>query len=401
MKTSSFKQYIPALSGNKHILFLGLASMVHVSAFAAEKTAAAEPSVLFNPLFMALSIVVILLAILILTFSGIIRTGLYIQLEKKKAEKGAGDKVLKSLALLLAAGTFSNSLFAQAAAQPVLNEAPKTYLGLNSYVFYLMISLIIVEIVAAIFMYIIAMRMLGVWDIQRKLSEEKASLRVGKASLMEKLNASVAIEKEADIMLDHDYDGIHELDNDLPPWWKYGFYFTIIVAIVYLGYYHVTNTGNLQLAEYEIQLAQGRSDVEAYQKKAANLVDENNVAVLLDAGSLDAGKAMFVKNCAPCHGQGGEGTVGPNLTDEYWLHKGSVRDIFKSIKYGWPEKGMKSWQQDLSSRQIHELSSYIVSLRGSNPPKGKEKQGELYIEEQAGDSLQSQHDSINVVAKHE
>jgi cytochrome c oxidase cbb3-type subunit 3 len=108
----------------------------------------------------------------------------------------------------------------------------------------------------------------------------------------------------------------------------------------------------------------------------------------LDEGSLASGKTIFMDNCAACHGRAGEGGVGPNLTDDYWLHQGGIKDIFKTIKYGWPEKGMKSWQQDLGAKQIHEISSYIKSLHGTNPANAKEKQGELYKETIGNDSIQ-------------
>ena len=128
--------------------------------------------------------------------------------------------------------------------------------------------------------------------------------------------------------------------------------------------------------------------MEEYKKKSANLVDENNATVLKDEASLTSGKSVFMDNCAACHGRSGEGGVGPNLTDDYWLHEGGINAIFKSIKYGWPEKGMKSWQQDLGAKQIHEIASFIMSLHGTNPANAKEKQGELYVEKVATDSTQ-------------
>ena len=103
-------------------------------------------------------------------------------------------------------------------------------------------------------------------------------------------------------------------------------------------------------------------------------------------------------NCIACHGKDGEGTIGPNLVDDYWLHKGGIKDIFKTIKYGYPEKGMKSWQQDLPAKSINEVASYIKSLRGTNPPNAKEKQGDLYTEENLNDSTKTiVKDSTEVV----
>jgi cytochrome c oxidase cbb3-type subunit 3 len=104
---------------------------------------------------------------------------------------------------------------------------------------------------------------------------------------------------------------------------------------------------------------------------------------MLDAGGISAAQSVYITNCAACHGQKGEGTVGPNLTDDYWLHGGKINDVFKTIKYGVPEKGMRAWQEDLSPVKIAQVSSFIKSLRGTNPPNAKEKQGELYVEEGA------------------
>jgi cytochrome c oxidase cbb3-type subunit 3 len=199
-------------------------------------------------------------------------------------------------------------------------------------------------------------------------------------SFLEKMNASVAIEDEKDILLDHNYDGIQELDNNLPPWWKYGFYVTIVFAFVYLINYHVLKSGDLQTAEYNKSMEAAHEAKEAYQKKSANSVTENNVKMITDQHELLEASAIFKENCVVCHGKLGEGGVGPNLTDEYWLHGGSIKDIFTTIKYGWPDKGMKSWQADLTPLKINELASYLKTLVGTNPPNGKAPQGDLYTE---------------------
>ncbi|MDX5437546.1 MAG: c-type cytochrome [Pontibacter sp.] len=172
---------------------------------------------------------------------------------------------------------------------------------------------------------------------------------------------------------DHDFDGIQEYDNDLPPWWKAMFYFTIVFGIGYMLHFHVFRTGALQEEEYEMEMQQ------AALFAAKNADDPNavtNYEVLTDAAALESGKSLFNTNCAACHGQEGQGTVGPNLTDEYWLHGGDVNDIFKTIKFGVPAKGMVPWQGKLTKDQILEVSSYILSLQGTNPANAKEPQGE-------------------------
>ncbi len=194
--------------------------------------------------------------------------------------------------------------------------------------------------------------------------------------LQAKLTDAKPIEQEADILLDHEYDGIHELDNNLPPWWKYGFYATIIFSVIYMVRFHVTGHGDLQEVEYQKEMAMAEVQKAEFMKLAANNVDESSVTYLEDAASLSAGKSIYMQNCAACHGGSGEGGVGPNLTDEYWMHGGSVNDVFKLIKYGVPQKGMIAWQTQLSPIQIQEVTSFILSIQGTNPPNAKEPQGE-------------------------
>ncbi|NCS88396.1 MAG: cytochrome oxidase subunit III [Ignavibacteria bacterium CG_4_9_14_3_um_filter_36_18] len=197
------------------------------------------------------------------------------------------------------------------------------------------------------------------------------------------LTRSTPIEKEKDIMLDHDYDGIKELDNRIPPWWTYLFYGSIIFTIYYLLNYHVFNSGLLQAEEYnqEMQVAlMQRAELE----KSGVLVNEETVTLLTDAGILNEGKDIYTANCVACHGPLGGGLVGPNLTDNYWINGGGIKNIFKTIKFGVPAKGMISWETQLNSKQIQAVASYVVSLNGTNPPAAKQPEGNFYS---ASDSL--------------
>jgi cytochrome c oxidase cbb3-type subunit III len=200
------------------------------------------------------------------------------------------------------------------------------------------------------------------------------------AGILAKLSDSVPVEKEEAILTDHDYDGIRELDNNLPLWWKYMFYATIVFAGFYLYYYHFSGSGKLQIEEYEHSLMVAEKEIEEYRKKSANSIDESNVTLLKDAKEIDSGKMLYLQNCAACHGKAGEGVVGPNLTDAFWIHGGSVKDVFKTIKYGVQENGMKSWKAELSPKNIQEITSYIKTLEGTNPPNGKAPQGDKYEE---------------------
>ncbi len=179
----------------------------------------------------------------------------------------------------------------------------------------------------------------------------------------------------------HEYDGIRELDNKLPRWWVYLFFATIIFAVVYLVGYHVTNWWPLQDAEYNNEISA------AADLKKANpepVVDLANMVPMSAAADLDAGHETFKKICSVCHGQNGEGLVGPNFTDQYWIHGDSIaktvsiRDLFKVVTNGVLEKGMQSYKTQLSPVQIQQVLSYILTLQGTNPAKPKAPQGVKY-----------------------
>lgn len=319
-------------------------------------------------LFWAMMGMVCLLAIVIAVFASLLSTSVQLKYGKKENDAKTSDSALPRilpLVLLLVFIACGNSTFAQET-----QTSDPVYGDMNPFLFYGLTAVIIILLGIIGLLYRAIMMVL-------KPKMEKEPVKA-KAGFLEKLNASVPLEQEKDVMLDHDYDGIRELDNNLPPWWKYGFYVTIVFACIYLWRFHVSESAPLQLAEYKEQLATAEVEVAAYKEKMGNLVDETNATVLTEAADIASGKSLFTANCAACHGQLGEGGVGPNLTDAYWLHGGSVKDIFKTIKYGWPQKGMKSWEKDFGAKQIQELSSYILTLQGTNPPNAKEKQGELY-----------------------
>jgi len=206
------------------------------------------------------------------------------------------------------------------------------------------------------------------------------------------INDAVPIEHEADVLLDHNYDGIRELDNNLPPWWKYGFYITIVWAFIYMINYHVVGKGDVQEQEYLAQLKEADLQKLERLKLAASSVDENTATLMTNKSDLSEGSKIFNEKCSVCHGKGGEGTVGPNLTDDFWIHGGKVTDLFKTIKYGVTAKGMIAWQGQLTPIQIQQVASYIKSLRGSNPPNPKAPQGDLFTE-----TNESSNDSINQI----
>lgn len=252
--------------------------------------------------------------------------------------------------------------------------------------------------------------------------------------------------KEKDILIDHEYDGIRELDNDLPPWWLKLFYITIIFGFVYLIYYHVSGFGYSSAEQYKKEMnpewvRAGGSDrtpsfgfkspwkrdqpeitprllaqfndrigpevsfeqliAEAKRKsnpeqlsllekafpgneiQIAKTVEEPvekavDLTPFADTENLLAGEKIFTTSCAVCHGNSGQGVIGPNFTDEYWIHGGSMNDIVKLIRVGVPAKGMIPWDKTLTPDEIKQVASYIITLEGTNPANQKAPEGELY-----------------------
>lgn len=215
------------------------------------------------------------------------------------------------------------------------------------------------------------------------------------AWLKQKLTDAVPVAKEADIDLGHEYDGIRELDNNLPPWWKYGFYFTIAWSVVYLMVFHVFGDWSSD-QEYKEEMAVAEAEVAEYLKTAANQVDESNVTLLTDEAALAEGQTIYEANCAPCHGMQGEGGIGPTFADKYWLHGGDIASVFKIVKYGVPEKGMIAWQDQLRPQQIQQVASYLKTFVGTNPPNQKEPQGELYEGDGGSDAPEADPEAISM-----
>ena len=188
---------------------------------------------------------------------------------------------------------------------------------------------------------------------------------------------SKAIEEEHEIILDHDYDGIKELNNNLPPWWLYSFYISIIFAVVYMAKYHIMD-GDTQLDEYNTQMAEAKLQIEEYKKTAKDLVDYNTVQ-MLEGEDLKAGKNIWDQNCAVCHMADGGGGIGPNMTDDYYILGGGIKNIFKTISEGGrPGRYGSMVQKGLRASQIAQVASYIVTLNGTTPANPKDPEGELW-----------------------
>lgn len=171
------------------------------------------------------------------------------------------------------------------------------------------------------------------------------------------------------LLIDHEIDGIQELDNQLPRWWVWLFYLTIIFSAIYMVYYHVMKDGDIQAAEYRREMEKGEKI-----KAVALARFEQNIGTMqpgADQAVLAKGQQTFKTLCAPCHREDGGGLVGPNLTDDYWIHGNTFGDSLKVIWNGVPEKGMVSWKGVLQPEDIRAVASYIYTLRGTQPPNPK------------------------------
>lgn len=198
-----------------------------------------------------------------------------------------------------------------------------------------------------------------------------------------KMLGAKPIEKEGEIILDHEYDGIRELDNDLPPWWRYGFYASIVFAAVYLIRFHVFN-GENQYEELQSTLELAKVELEEYKKTAKDLVDFDSVTLLTDPSDLASGKAIYDANCVACHMPDGGGGIGPNLTDDHWILGGGIKNVFHTISEGGRSgKGMIAWKTMLKPVEIAQVSSYLLTFQGTTPANPKEAEGDVWVDKDA------------------
>ncbi|REE24876.1 cbb3-type cytochrome c oxidase N-terminal domain-containing protein [Winogradskyella pacifica] len=196
-----------------------------------------------------------------------------------------------------------------------------------------------------------------------------------------KLLGSKPIQEEHEIILDHNYDGIKELDNDLPPWWLYGFYASIIFAVIYLFKYEVFD-GDSQIDELATEYAEAKIAIEEYKRTAKDLVDFNTVELLTEASDLSSGQKIFEVNCIACHQADGGGGIGPNLADEHWILGGGIKNVFKTVSEGGRDgKGMIAWKQSLKPAEIAQVASYVLQFQGTTPAQPKPAEGDVWKEE--------------------
>ncbi|WP_306643667.1 cbb3-type cytochrome c oxidase N-terminal domain-containing protein [Sanyastnella coralliicola] len=283
------------------------------------------------------------------------------------------SKEVTSAILLLLVSSTAFAQDASAEAEPLFNMSDTAFWGFATVNLFLMFfALIQVRILRGL-----TKKIAGLDNVAEPAYVPEEERTPAWEVIWRKLNDHREIKDEKDILLNHNYDGIRELDNNLPPWWKWGFYVSIVFGVFYLIHFHVTKTGALPQEELAIAIEEGEAEVEAYLARMATNVDETSVSYVLADDRIAQGKAVFNKNCVTCHREDLGGKNGPNLADAYWLHGGSIKDVFKTIKYGIPTKGMKSWKADLTPVQIQNVATYILSMQGTNPADAKDPQGDF------------------------
>ncbi len=268
------------------------------------------------------------------------------------------------------------------ATEPVVESTAWSFGAVNLYNDIIIVALVVVMLTllfSAIVVHRAMKSILRVTMPESMQQEEAAKLqakvdsKVKRNKMWQGLAGLRPIEEEKDLMMDHAFDGIHELDNPVPIWFNALFYGTIFFGICYLFAYQVFGWGLNQDQEYAVEMEKAEIAKNEYLAQSANQVDETSVEFKADLAV--SGKAIFTANCVACHGANGEGGIGPNLTDRFWIHGGEIKDIFKTVKYGVPEKGMVPWEQTLTPAQISEVASYIITLRDTKPANGKASEG--------------------------
>jgi cytochrome c oxidase cbb3-type subunit 3 len=311
-------------------------------------------------LFTVMTLFTLILVFIMVAMGGVAKTVLLKSYEDKAKKKSSNAGKAVMIAFLL----FSTSSFAAESA-----PASASLIAFSNNIFW---AYIVVDLVLIGFIIYFAR------IINRTIAEEitlpKRVLRWNR--IKKSLTDAVEIENEASIAIDHDYDGIIELDNNLPPWWKYGFYITIVWAVVYLFYFQILEVGNLQEAEYLAEMEEGEREVAAYKAAHPNLINASNVTVLEDPASIAKGMNVYNTYCMSCHMESGRGGIGPNLTDDYWIYENDISTIFTTISEG-ASNGMPAWKELMPANDIQAVASYVLSLDEIPAPEGKEPQGEL------------------------
>jgi len=341
----------------------------------------------------------LLIAILIVSksTSAIVQSDLFKRRMAEMHEKSKSNSGLSAILIILFSGFVSqaNALTTDA---PAMATKENLWLYVENSELYILLFIALLLLGFLLHMVRMFYKFIHLMKPEEQLKKEAKKLikerKKRRDSFARSLTGAVPIEEEADIDLGHDYDGIRELDNPMPPWWLAGFFISIVFAVVYMFHFHVLGTGDLQEVEYAKVMERENKKVQEYLKAQAMDVDENNATLMIDRADLRNGKALFINNCAVCHTENGSGAVGPNLTDNYWIYGNDIKDIFKVIKKGAPN-GMPEHQSKFNPIEIQQVSSYVLSFEEVTEAQGgKEPQGELMTAEDLTEATVEKLDTL-------
>lgn len=282
--------------------------------------------------------------------------------------------------------------FIDSGSKPAFIEYPMVSVFLGIFLFILIAIEITISAVDNV-----TYQLLTEEEKQKLAEEEDLSMTESQwyKNLMQKLTKTRPMAAEGELLLEHDYDGIKELDNDLPPWWKYLFIISVIWGVAYFIHYEMLGGDNQEM-ELKKEIAEAQIALEEYKRTAPDLMDAESVTLMTDAGELSKGKAIYEMNCAACHKVDGGGQIGPNLTDEHWVLGGGIKNVFHTIAEGGRDgKGMVAWKSMLKPTEMQQVASYVLSLQGSNPAGAKEAEGDLYTaDETTGETPEASSDEV-------
>lgn len=304
--------------------------------------------------------------------------------ENKNESESTLIKIIGILIMILVSNVALYAQDAGTATQPSFWDDPFNHPMLPLYVItaFIFVTIILVAFVGYYLIKVVTLLTVQAEkDRATKLGIEYVPRPSWWSKFYQTVNDTVPLEEEQKLELDHNYDGIKELDNHLPPWWKWLFIGTVVWAAIYVFVFHFSGSLPLQQEEYQNELSYAEEQairLAASQPQAA--IDESALVYAADATILSSGSKVYMTNCVACHkNDGGGNAIGPNLTDPYWLHGGEIKNLFSTIKNGVVEKGMPAWGKAMSPKDVRDVAFYVMSLQGSNPPNAKEPQGELFI----------------------
>ncbi len=319
---------------------------------------------IFNWLLFLTAILIVIIIVLSGTIITLVKSDYF---KNKLAEK---NNLKNILILILTTGTmfYTNNSFALEFMQAGEAEKGTPWLLVESMDLFGLLTIDIVLLVVVLYLRHLFNQMIAMTKTQKELEVAPPT-----AEALKKINTiltdAVPIEEEYTILLEHEYDGIQELDNNLPPWWVWGFFATIVFAFIYIINYHVLGVYDLQDDQYNKEMITAKKEIDAYLSKMAMNVDETNATIITEKSNLNFGKGLFETNCASCHKSTGEGDVGPNLTDDHWIYGFDIKDVFLTVKKGRPN-GMPEHASKLNPIQIQQVSSYVLSLPYIKGTKG-------------------------------